>query len=94
VFSASIMSNKMGWAVGSMLAGWILGTTGFVPNVVQTPEVLHGLKAMMSIIPVAAGVVAVIVLAFFYRLDEKTMAKVKAELDERRGAGQSLATAP
>jgi GPH family glycoside/pentoside/hexuronide:cation symporter len=94
VFSASIMSNKMGWAVGSMLAGWILGTTGFVPNVVQTPEVLHGLKAMMSIIPVTAGVVAVIVLAFFYRLDEKTMAKVKAELDERRRAGQSLATAP
>jgi GPH family glycoside/pentoside/hexuronide:cation symporter len=86
VFSASIMSNKMGWAFGSMIAGWILGTTGFVPNVVQSPEVLNGLKEMMSVIPVVAGVAAVIILAFFYRLDEETMANVKAELDERRKA--------
>ena len=95
VFSASIMSNKMGWAIGSMIAGWILGTTGFVPNVVQKAETLEGLKAMMSLIPVAAGVVAVLVLAFFYHLDEKTMANVKAELDERRRAGdQDLAPVP
>ncbi len=89
VFSASIMSNKMGWAVGSMIAAYILGTTGFVANVVQTPAVMNGLKEMMSLIPVAAGVVAVIVLAFFYRLDEKTMANVKVELDERRKAGNA-----
>ncbi|MGD0464769.1 MAG: MFS transporter [Tepidisphaeraceae bacterium] len=94
VFSASIMSNKMGWAVGSMIAGWILGTTGFVPNVVQKAETLEGLRAMMSIIPVVAGVAAVIVLAFCYRLDEETMANVKAELDERRKAGEAaIATA-
>ncbi|HEY1921429.1 MAG TPA: MFS transporter [Tepidisphaeraceae bacterium] len=93
VFSASIMSNKMGWAVGSMIAAWILGTTGFVPNVVQTPAVLNGLKGMMSLISVVPGVIAVIVLAFFYRLDEKTMADVKAELDERRKAGGAGAPA-
>lgn len=84
VFSASIMSNKIGWAVGSMIAAFILDRTGFVANVVQNIDVQNGLKSMMSVIPVAVGVVALIILAFFYKLDEPTMKKVKAELDLRR----------
>ncbi len=93
VFSASIMSNKLGWAVGSMTAAFILAKTGFVANVAQNINVLNGLKEMMSIIPVAVGVVALIVLMFFYKLDEETMVKVKAGLDERRKAsGQAAAT--
>ena len=47
---------------------------------------------MMSIIPTGVGVIALILL-FFYRLDEKTMAKVKAELDERRKASGGEAPA-
>jgi len=93
VFSASIMSNKLGWAIGSMVAAFILATTGFVANVAQNIDVLNGLKAMMSVIPVAVGIVALIILMFFYKLDEATMAKVKVELDERRKAsGQNVAT--
>jgi len=84
VFSASIMSNKLGWAIGSMIAGLILATTGFTPNVVQNANVLTGLKSMMSIIPVVAGVIALAILVFFYKLDEPLMEKVKAELEERR----------
>jgi glycoside/pentoside/hexuronide:cation symporter, GPH family len=94
VFSASIMSNKLGWAFGSMLAAFILARTGFVANVVQNIDVLNGLKAMMSVIPVAVGVIALIILMFFYKLDEATMAKIKADLDERRKASsQDVATA-
>ena len=93
VFSASIMSNKLGWAVGSMIAGLILSLTGFVANVAQNVNVQNGLKAMMSVIPVAIGVVALIILMFFYKLDEKTMATVKAELEERRKASGQAATA-
>lgn len=93
VFSASIMSNKLGWAVGSMIAGAILAATGFVPNVAQNLDVRNGLKAMMSSIPTGIGVIALILL-FFYRLDEETMAKVKAELEERRKAGGDTPTTP
>ena len=88
VFSASIMSNKLGWTVGSVIAGVILASTGFVANVVQNADVQNGLKAMMSVIPVAIGVVALIVL-LFYKLDEPTMAKIKADLDERRKASEA-----
>ena len=94
VFSASIMSNKLGWAFGSMIAAFILAETGFVANVVQNIDVLNGLKAMMSVLPVAVGVVALIILMFFYKLDEGTMAKIKVDLDERRKAsGQATAAA-
>jgi GPH family glycoside/pentoside/hexuronide:cation symporter len=94
VFSASIMSNKIGWAVGSMIAAFILDQTGFVANVIQNIDVQNGLKAMMSIIPVAIGVVALIILAFFYKLDEPTMKKVAADLEERRKtSGKEIVTA-
>jgi glycoside/pentoside/hexuronide:cation symporter, GPH family len=92
VFSASIMSNKLGWAVGSMIAGLILASTGFIANVAQNVDVLNGLKSMMSIIPTAAGLVAFALLVFFYKLDEPIMIKVKAELEERRKASAEVAT--
>ncbi len=84
VFSASIMSNKIGWAIGSMIAAYILDKTGFIPNVVQNIDVLSGLKSMMSLIPTIIGVLALIILAFFYKLDEPTMSKIKEDLDVRR----------
>ncbi len=93
VFSASIMSNKIGWAIGSMIAAFILAQTGFVANVAQNAEVLVGLKSMMSIIPVAVGVVALILLAFFYKLDEPLMQQVKAELDRRRSENAAATNA-
>jgi len=86
VFSASIMSNKLGWAIGSMVAAFILDQTGFVANIIQNTNVLDGLKAMMSIIPVAVGAIALIILLFFYKLDEKTMKKIQEDLDDRRKA--------
>jgi glycoside/pentoside/hexuronide:cation symporter, GPH family len=94
VFSASIMSNKIGWAIGSMIAAFILDKTGFVANVVQNMNVLSGLKSMMSVIPVAIGIVAFIILAFFYTLNESAMKKVKADLDvKRKESGEQTATA-
>jgi GPH family glycoside/pentoside/hexuronide:cation symporter len=86
------MSNKIGWTVGSMIAGLILATTGFAPNVVQNAGVLNGLKSMMSVIPVAAGLLTLAIHMLFYKLDEPLMAKVKAELEERRKAQGEPAT--
>jgi GPH family glycoside/pentoside/hexuronide:cation symporter len=89
VFSASIMSTKLGWALGSWLTGKILDATGYVANVVQNVDVLNGLKNMMSIIPVSIGVVALLILMFLYKLDEPAMKTVKADLDERRKASEA-----
>jgi Na+/melibiose symporter-like transporter len=67
-----------------MVAAFILDQTGFVANIVQNIDVQNGLKAMMSTIPVAVGTVALIILVFFYKLDEPTMKKIKADMDLRR----------
>ncbi len=84
VFSASIMSNKLGWAFGSMIAAFILASTGFIANATQNAGTLFGIKAMMSIYPIIAGVVALAILIFFYNLDEEKMKVVQADLAQRR----------
>ncbi len=84
VFSASIMSNKLGWAIGGMISMLILQATGFVANQAQNADTLLGMKAMMSVIPVAVGIFALGLLIFGYKLDEKTMDGIQADLEERR----------
>lgn len=84
IFSASTMSQKFGWSIGGFLAGILLSAFGFQANVVQNAEVLLGLKSLMSIIPAAAGVIAII-LILFYKLDEETMKTIEVELNQRRG---------
>ncbi|HNW49504.1 MAG TPA: MFS transporter [Prolixibacteraceae bacterium] len=85
IYSASIMSNKIGWAVGAAIVGLLLGAFGFKANEVQNMDVQGGLKSMMSLIPVAFGTVALILL-YFYKLDEKKIASIKIDLDARRAA--------
>ncbi|MBI2497576.1 MAG: MFS transporter [Opitutae bacterium] len=67
VFSAATFAQKMGWAVGSALAGYLLALVGFVANAAQRPEALAGIRHMMSSIPAALALAAAGV-AVFYRL--------------------------
>jgi glycoside/pentoside/hexuronide:cation symporter, GPH family len=83
VFSASTMSQKFGWAIGTALAGLLLTIFGFEANIAQSIAVKNGLRLLMSIIPAAMGVMAIIIV-LFYKLDEKTMQKVETDLEARR----------
>jgi glycoside/pentoside/hexuronide:cation symporter, GPH family len=86
VYSASIMSNKIGWAVGTAIAGFILNAYGFVPDAVQNAGVLLGLRAMMSVIPLVMGAAAFLLMLFFYKLDDDIMTRIKEELEARRAS--------
>ena len=68
-----------------MIAAFILSVTGFMPDILQPEYVKSGLKAMMSIIPVTAGIAALLIIVFFYKLDDLTLTKIKAALEEKRG---------
>jgi glycoside/pentoside/hexuronide:cation symporter, GPH family len=84
VFSASTMTQKFAWAVSGKAAGDMLHLTGFVPNAVaQTPQTLQGMIHMMSTVPAAFGVLAVVML-IFYPLNERTMSGIATELEARR----------
>ncbi|HEY1793941.1 MAG TPA: MFS transporter [Opitutaceae bacterium] len=85
IFSASIFAQKQGWGLGSGLSLILMSQVGFVPNVAQTAESLHGLVLLMSILPAALGMVCFI-LILFYPLNERRMAEIGEELKKRRAA--------
>ncbi len=83
IFSASIFSQKQGWAIGAWGALALMQALGFVANTAQTPRSLHGLVVLMSMLP---AVFAVVALAFVlhYPLSEARMSEIASDLKKRR----------
>ena len=83
-FSASVLAQKLGWAIGAAAAGWLLSATHFVANAdVQSDEAMLGIRLLVSVIPGVLYASCALVLAF-YDLDTKTIAQMKTDLEERR----------
>lgn len=83
VFSASSMSQKLGWTIGGSLTLWLLVVFGYEANVEQSAETIKGLKYMMSFVPGAAALISGIVI-MFYGLSDKKMTEIIADLEEIR----------
>lgn len=83
IFSSSSMSQKFGWTLGGAITGWLLAAFGFEANMEQTDEALMGIRLMISVI---AGLGALLSFGFIsiYKLDEKFMQKVAADLGRSR----------
>ncbi len=84
VFSASTMSQKMGWAIGAYIALMLMSQVGFKPNQAQSLESLKSLIMLFSLIPAGLGVLSLLILSFVYPLNESRVAEIEAELKERR----------
>lgn len=55
------MSQKLGWALGGALTGWLLGAIGYDQNAaVQSADAIWGVKLMMSWLPAISCVLAVV----------------------------------
>jgi len=85
VFSASTMSQKFGWAFGAFVALNLMSKVGFAPNQAQSAESLKGLILLFSLIPAGMGVVSIII-ALVYPLNDKRVAQISADLENRRKA--------
>ena len=90
VFSASIFSQKQGWAIGAWVALGLMASVGFKANMDQTPETLHGLRLLVSLIPAAIGVLSVFIV-LLYPLNETRMKEIETDLKARR-AGEAAAS--
>jgi len=88
VFSAATFGQKFGWGIGGAIMGWLLTIFNYVPNEVQSPEAILGIKLMLSIIPGILMILSVGLL-FFYDLSESFMEKVQADLAERRNGNEA-----
>lgn len=85
IFSASIFSQKEGWAIGAAVGLGLLSLVGFKANIEQNADTLQGLRLLMSLIPAGFGIIS-IVLVMFYPLNEKRVAEIGADLKARRAA--------
>jgi GPH family glycoside/pentoside/hexuronide:cation symporter len=85
VFSAAVLAQKVGLAIGTAMLGWLLSYYGYLANAVQTPRAIHGIYIVFAVLP---GVFALLsgFAIFFYRLDDKTVKQIEADLAARKGA--------
>jgi GPH family glycoside/pentoside/hexuronide:cation symporter len=89
IFSASIFAQKQGWGLSGGFTLILMSSLGFVANQVQTPGSLHGLVELMSIFPAALGVLSLLLLMFFYPLNEAKVTQISADLKSRRAAADA-----
>ena len=86
IFSASTMSQKFGWAIGSYIALTLMASVGFKPNVEQTVDSLHGLILLFSLVPAIIGIIS-LTIYLIYPLNEKRVQIISHVLKERRKQG-------
>lgn len=84
IFSSSSMSQKLGWAVGAALSGWLLFVFHYNKAFSeQTQQTILGERLMISLLPACCALAATVIM-FFYPLTEKKMEVIAVDLRERR----------
>lgn len=83
IFSASSMSQKFGWAIGTAVTGWLLSFFGFQANAVQSEETINGIKMFLSLLPAIAAFISVVFVCF-YPLGEQKMKGIMEQLNLKR----------
>ena len=85
IFSASSMSQKFGWAIGTAVTGWLLSFFGFQPNAEQSPETIQGIKMFLSWLPATAAFISVLFIVL-YPLSERKTKEIMEKLNLKRAA--------
>ena len=83
IIAGIMFAIKMGVAIGGSLGLYILGQFGYDANIPITPEVIHGIKLLFSLIPAGFMMVCGVIL-FFYPISEKMLVQIEADLKERK----------
>lgn len=84
IFSSSSMSQKLGWALGSAITGWVLFLFHYNPELPkQAVETIFGERIMISLFPAVCCIIAFIGMSF-YPLNEKRVKEIANELQRRR----------
>ncbi|MBP1664637.1 MAG: cation transporter [Bacteroidetes bacterium] len=84
IFSSSSMSQKLGWALGAALGGWILAIFKYNPDIVtQLPQTILGERLMLSVFPAICALLAAVGM-LLYPLTEDKVKQIAEELNKRR----------
>jgi GPH family glycoside/pentoside/hexuronide:cation symporter len=89
IFSSSSMSQKLGWALGAALTGWVLFWFKYNPDILQqSTETVLGERLMISLLPAVCCVLAFIGM-MFYPLSDKRVKEISEELEKKRAENES-----
>lgn len=84
IFSSSSMSQKLGWALGAALSGWILAIFNYNPHAVQqAADTIFGEKLMISLLPAVCSILAFVGM-LFYPLSDKIVKENAEKLEQKR----------
>jgi len=84
IFSSSSMSQKLGWALGAALSGWILAIFNYNPHAAQqAAETIFGERLMISLFPALCSLLAFVGM-LFYPLSDKKVKEITEQLDRKR----------
>jgi glycoside/pentoside/hexuronide:cation symporter, GPH family len=83
VFAGIVIGLKVGLALGGALCGFLLDGYGYVANAVQSDTAIYGIRLTTSIFP-SVALLLLIILLFFYKIDQKMEIQMQDELAERR----------
>lgn len=83
VFSASTMSQKIGWALSAFFALHLMSFAGFQANVIPSERVKASIVALMSVLPAALGILSLVIF-HFYPLTDQRVNEINEELKSRR----------
>lgn len=87
IFAAAAFSQKLGGAFAGAMIGWLLASMGYVANQTQTSDSQQGIILLMTFIPAFFALIAVF-LVKKYPLGDDELAKVQAELAERKSGDE------
>ena len=88
-FSIMSFGVKLAQAITGAVAVPLLVAMGYVANQAQAASTVTGINALVNLAPAVLMVIAVLPIIFKYKLNEPMMAKITAELTERRAAEQA-----
>ena len=84
IFSAMIFGLKAGLSIGGAMVAGILAAFGYDESLaVQAPQVISGIKMLISVFPTITFLVGVACL-FFYAIDKKMEVQIETDLVDRR----------
>jgi GPH family glycoside/pentoside/hexuronide:cation symporter len=90
IFSSSSMSQKLGWALGAAMSGWILALFNYVPDAVeQSAQTIWGEQIMISLIPAACCLLAFAGM-WFYPLSDKKVKEIAEQLNLKRNLTKTV----
>jgi len=83
LYGTSFFGQKLASALAGFIAGQGLGIIGFEANRVQSPEVLGGIRALMSFAPIVLIIAGIIVISF-YPISEERHEEILKKLEQKK----------